>query len=555
MAKPPLKSVRQPELRLDGTGAAAGIAIGHVFRLPTLAGNEEPRTLQKADVRGELDRLHNAIIMAHAELDSSMRGTVGLPANAAEEINRTLEAHKVMLEGSRLTRGVERRILKQMINAEAALQQEVEAISHSFTLLEDRYLAARGADVRAVGALLLTFLLQLPARTIVQAPAGAVIVADDITPNDTAQINPKHIAGLVTSGGGPEGHTAIMARALGLPAVMNVPEALARVQDGDPVILDGREGLVIIHPTAATLRQFKALRERIETSRKELKKLKRLPAKTKDGTLIRLCANLEQPEDVKAAREANADGVGLLRTEFLFMGRDTLPDADEQFEVLRRIVEGMEGKPVTIRTLDVGGEKVPPALARVIGKSANPALGLRGIRLSLAEPDLLTTQFIAALKASKQGPIRLMLPMVTNADEVKVAKALLQKAAKSLGYKGKLPELGLMIEVPAAALLADNLAKVSDFFAIGTNDLTQYTLAADRADDKVAALFDSRHPAVLALIERTAKAGAKAKIPVSICGEVAGDARATATLIGLGIRELSMTPSSILTVKKAVRAV
>jgi phosphoenolpyruvate-protein phosphotransferase (PTS system enzyme I) len=552
MARAQAESVRA-ELCLTGVGVAPGIAIGTVFRIdnPTATTNE--RALLPEDIRGELDRLHNAIMLAHSEIDQGMRGTEGLPANAAEEINRMLEAHKIMLEGSRLTRGIEVRIKKQLINAEAALHQEVEALSHSFAVMEDTYLAARGADVRAVGALILNFLLQQPYRTLAQAPKDAVIIASELTPNDTAGLNPKRIRGLVTTAGGAEGHTAIMARALGLPAVMSAQQALPLSRDGDVIILDGREGLVILHPTAATLKHYKELRARIEARKQELQKLKTLPSKTKDGTTIKLHANIELPDEVAGALDANAAGIGLMRTEFLFMGRNSLPSAEEQEQAIRKAVKAMNGKPVTIRTLDIGGEKIAPALSRHYAKSPNPALGLRGIRLSLAEPYLLRDQFIAALKASKEGELRIMLPMLTLATEIKQAKELLAATAKELGHKGKLPALGIMIEVPAAALQATQLAKLADFFALGTNDLTQYTLATDRADEKVAALYDPLHPAVLQLIKLTAAAGKKANIPVSVCGEMAGDARRTELLLDLGIRELSMTPSSILTIKQKLR--
>jgi len=555
MANPtPPSANTKAELRLTGLGVAPGIAIGTVFLLASIHPGTATRRLMPHELRAELDRFHNAMMLAHAELDASMRNTVGLPANAAEEINRLLEAHKAMLEGTRLIRGVEARIEKNLINAEAALEAEVDALCHSFAVMEDSYMAARGADVRAVGAMLLSFLLQNPARTLAEAPKGSVILGDDLTPSDTAALNPKRIAGLATLAGGAEGHTAIMARSLRLPAVTGISTLLDQVNDGDTVILDGREGLVILHPTADTLRYYQQLRTRIHKQRAELAQLARQSARTTGGIKVKLLANLELPSEVESAVAAGADGIGLLRSEFMFMNRKTLPSENEQYAALKKVVEGMKGKPVTIRTLDIGGEKIAPALSRHYEKSPNPALGLRAIRLSLAEPELLLTQFKACLRASKHGPIRILLPMVNDVAEVQAARALLKQAATALKLKGKLPPLGVMIETPAAALCAAELAKVSAFFALGTNDLTQYTLAVDRADEKVAHLFHTMHPAVLQLIKLTVKAAEKAGIPVCVCGEMAGDARQTAQLLKLGLRELSMTPSALLTVKKAIRA-
>jgi phosphotransferase system enzyme I (PtsI) len=372
-------------------------------------------------------------------------------------------------------------------------------------------------------------------------------------------MDPRRVAGFACVLGGAEGHTAIMARSLGLPAVLGVAGLMPGVHNGAMVIVDGIAGRVLINPTPETLEDYRNRQLVLLREREQLKELRELPATTRDGTEIVLQANIELPRDVEGALDAGAAGVGLLRTEFLYMNRKDLPDEDEQYIMMRSIVEGMAGRPVTARTLDVGGEKLATNLGGHIAESANPSLGLRAIRLSLRVPKLLETQLAAMLRAGAHGPLRILLPMVCNAGEVRQVRESLNTVARRLKRRGTiiadpLPPLGVMIEIPGAALSADALAAVSDFFAIGTNDLTQYTLAIDRGDEQVAHLYDPLHPAVLRLIQFTTEAARRARIPVSICGEIAGDPRYSALLLGLGVRELSMSSGSLPLVKRRIRS-
>lgn len=547
------------ERRLQGVGTASGIAIGPVFILSHGVQAPPRRSLSPTDLPLEKMRFATAIAAALLELDEASAAASNLPPAAREDIVLLLDAHRAMLQGSRLTRGVEGRITRNRINAEAAIEAEIDAIAKSFATIDDSYLAARIQDVRAVGNRLLRLLLSRPERSVQDVPKGAILLADELTPADTARFTPGNVKGIATASGGAEGHTAIMARALSLPAVMSVGNLLQDAVDGEMVIIDGREGLLIFSPTAATLEIYKLLAARIAAHKKDLGKLKNLPARTEDGVDVNLFANVELPAEIPAVLQAGAEGIGLFRTEFLFLGRDTLPSEDEQFDQLRQMVEGMKGRPVTIRTLDVGGDKIAAALSHHHEAEANPALGLRAIRLGLKQPELLLTQFCAILRASWYGPVRIMLPMISSVDEVLELRRLYATAVRRLRRRhvpiaDSLPPIGIMIEIPSAALLADELAEVADFFSIGTNDLTQYTLAVDRSNKQVAHLYNSQHDAVLKLIGMTVAAANRARIPIAVCGEIAGDTRATATLLRLGVRNLSMSPSLLPAVKREIRA-
>ena len=389
---------------------------------------------------------------------------------------------------------------------------------------------------------------------------GAIILAEEVTPADTALMDPRRIGGFAAEFGGHDGHTAIMARALGLPAVLGIPGLLDRAQAEVPVIVDGTEGIVILEPAAETLRAYKAQQQEVARERRYLNRLRRLPAVTKDGVEIRLEANVELPVEVEQALDNGAVGLGLVRTEFLYMNREDLPGEDEQYSFFAALVSGMEGRRITLRTFDIGGDKLPEALAGYAASDiANPALGLRAIRLSLKDRRLLDVQLAAMLRAANSGPVRIMLPMISTPDEIRRTREAMEQVARRLKRRGvrvpkELPPLGAMIEVPAAALAADALAAEADFFAIGTNDLVQYTLAADRTDETVAHLYNPLHPAVLRLIQFAVEAATRRGIPISICGEIAGDPRYAALLLGLGLRELSMSPRNIPRVKQRIRS-
>ena len=562
-ARPAAPSRGQPtggEIALDGIAASPGVAIGLVHRHEAGASPVPEYAIPPAGIAAELDRFRAAVAAALRQIGRLKQRGARLPAAAAEEIGFLLDAHAQMLSGSRLVRGVEARIAEGRVNAEAAVAQETSAIVRSFAAMEDAYLAARAADMREVGSRLLRNLTSTPYRAFSDLAEGTIVVAEDITPADTALMDPERIAAFACIAGGMEGHTAIMARSLGLPAVLGAAGVMEAAGQGDTVIVDGSAGRIVLRPAAATLAAYEEKRASFQRAERQLRRLVRLPATTRDGVEIALHANLELPRDAELAMEHGAAGIGLLRSEFMFMNRDDLPGEDEQYEALARAVRALGGRPATIRTLDAGGEKLPRALRAGLVPGPNPALGLRAIRLSLREPALLETQLAAILRAAAHGPVRILLPMIAHLHEVREVREVLARVERRLLRKGTVlaerrPPLGVMIEVPGAALAADSLARACDFFAIGTNDLTMYTLAIDRGDEQVAHLYNPLHPAVLRLIQFTAEAALRNRIPVSLCGEMAGDPRYTALLLGLGIRELSMAPIKIGRIKSRVRRI
>jgi len=455
-------------------------------------------------------------------------------------------------------RGAHKRIANERVNAEAAIQSQVADLAVGFQRMNDPYLAARAGDVQEVGNRLLRHLMRTPVKPFSTAPKGSIVVTEELTPADTAQINPDRIAGIATAVGGRQSHTAIMARAIGIPAVLGAPGLMGAVRPGDKILVDGELGQIVVNPSSERLAAFKSRRvERLRRQRR-LDRLTKRPAITRDGARITLQANVELPMEMNMVNQTGAAGIGLLRSEYMFMNRKAIPGEDEQYEALRDIIERTEGHAVTIRTLDLGGDKGAAALTGELKDSAESPLGIRGIRLSLARTDMFETQCRAILRAGAHGRARILLPMVTTVAEIRQAREVLARAARRLHRRGAdipaaLPPVGVMIEVPGAALSADALARASDFFAIGSNDLTMFTLAIDRADEQVAHLYDPLHPAVLRLIQFSAAAALRARIPVSICGEIAGDPRFTALLLGLGFRELSMTPHNIPRVKERIR--
>jgi phosphotransferase system enzyme I (PtsI) len=545
------------ERSFEGLGISAGIAIGPAHVIERGLSDVPEYSLAERDLDAEITRLEDAILDSEKQIKKLRVKAAALHGAAAEELSYLLDAHMQMLQGSRLVRGVKRRIRTERINAEAAVRAELAEIAKAFSAVSDSYLAGRIDDVREVGTRLVRNLSKMPYQAFSTLPHGTIIVAEEVTPSDTALMDPTRIAGFASALGGAEGHTAIMARSLGLPAVLGVPNLVTGIRSGDIVIIDGVRGRIVVNPSDDTIGRYQRRREALFRRQRQLDRLRSIAAVTRDGARIGLQCNLELPTELPLAHAAGAEGIGLLRSEFLYMNRDSPPGEDEQYRLLRTIVESMAGKPVTVRTLDAGSDKVAYSLGEHVGLSVNPALGLRAIRLSLKIRPLLETQLAAMLRAGAHGPIRILLPMITTVGEVKAVREIVLKVARRLARShvpiaDPLPPLGVMIETPGAALAADALAAVSDFFSLGTNDLTMYTLAIDRGDEQVAHLYDPLHPAVLRLIQFATVAAKRAAIPVNLCGEMAGNPRFSALLLGLGLRDLSMAAPNLPRVKQRI---
>ncbi len=544
---------------VHGLAVSPGIAIGPAHVSDHFDAAVPEYHVEPDKIEAEKARLAAAVAVSVKQLRKLKTKAQTLPEAAAEEMGYLLDAHLAMLSNSRLVRGADHRIAEERRNAEWAVQAEIAIIGESFAGMRDPYLAARFDDIRVVGKRLIRNLTKTPFEAFARLNEGTVVLAEELTPADTALMNPQRVAGIATVLGGTESHTSIMARALGLPAVVGCAGLLTGPGRSETVIVDGTNGTVVINPSPATVARYTEQRDAMRAARRQLDKLRRVPAVTRDSVEIVLEANLELPRELDQAINAGAAGLGLVRSEFLYMNRDDLPDEDEQFAAYRDLVKGMGGRPVTIRTLDIGGDKIADSLSGLILAGANPALGLRAIRLSLKERKLLDAQLAAMLRAAAFGKLRILLPMITSVSEIRRVREAMVQTAKRLKRRGvalpdTMPPLGVMIEIPGAALAADALAAEADFFALGTNDLIQYTLAIDRGDEQVAHLYDPLHPAVLRLIQFTIEAAHRAGIPISVCGEMGGDPRFTALLLGLGLRDLSMAPSNIPRVKQRIRS-
>ncbi len=562
---------RRPERRLGGVAISPGIAIGR----PAAPG-EAPvpvtrHRIEPGAEQAEADRLTDAVARSLRQLEKLNIRLALLPEETQHEIAPLLEAYRQMLGPSRLLRGASRRIHDERLNAEAAVAEEAEALSLRLrdqsggaSDTEDAAAAMRRAEeVREIGRRLVRNLTRAPFRSFTAIPVGAVLLAEQLRPADAALIDPSRVAAVVTDEGGEADHTAIMLRALGIPAVMGVSGMTEAARSAAMVIVDGSAGTVVIDPTPATLASARSGVAAYARERQRFARLRRLPAELSSGEQVELQANLELPTELPLIAQSGAAGIGLLRTEFLFINAEFLPDEAAQEAVYREVIEAMGADCTTIRVLDWGGEKQSEALGNIGfapgGGDLNPALGLRGLRLLLRHPAVLETQLAAILRASSAGPVRVMLPMVTILGELRAARAIYERVARRLRRKGvklpdRLPPLGVMIETPAAAIGADALALEADFLAIGTNDLTMYTLAVDRASADVSALYDPLHPAVIRLIADTTEAALRLRRPVSCCGEMAGNPLVMPLLLGLGLRSFSMNASAVPRVKQAVRA-
>ncbi len=539
-------------LSLHGIGVSGGYAIGRA-QLYSHARLEAPHyVLRKEHIEEEVARFAAAVESVHAEL---LGLQTHIPGGAPTELSAFIEVHALILSDSMLSQAPKKRIREEGCNAEWALAQQTEALIAQFESIEDDYLRERRHDVRQVADKVLKSLMGHPGHAPLKSvdEGDSILVAHDLSPSDMVLFKQHTFAGFITDLGGATSHTAILARSLNLPSAMALHNARALIRDGDCLIVDGVAGVVIVDPDTTVLEEYRLRRNQWLLEQKKLRRLKTSPSTTLDGINIALFANIDLPSDVAQALGENAAGIGLFRSEFLFLNRDDLPGEEEQFLAYRAVAEGMRGRPVVIRTLDVGADK---SVRWMSDRSINPALGLRAIRLCLAEPQIFIAQLRALYRASHYGKIKILLPMLASLSELDQALALIATARGSL-LADDIPfdaqtEIGGMIEVPAAALAAEWFARKLDFLSLGTNDLIQYTLAIDRTDDAVAHLYDPLHPAVLGLIDHTLKVGQRMGKPVSVCGEMAGDSRLTRLLLGMGLTNFSMHPAHVLAVKQQI---
>ncbi|WP_423195012.1 MULTISPECIES: phosphoenolpyruvate--protein phosphotransferase [unclassified Cupriavidus] len=548
---------------LHGIPVSRGVAIGRAHILAPAALDVSHYLVDEDRLDAEVERLRTARAAVRAELAALKRD---LPRDAPEEMGAFLDVHAMILDDEALSQEPEHLIRTRRYNAEWALTTRLEELMRQFDEIEDEYLRERKADIEQVVERILKVLagapVLAPAPVPVLAPdgepaPGVIVVAHDIAPADMLQFRHTVFQGFVTDLGGRTSHTAIVARSLDIPAAVGVKAASELIRQDDWIIIDGDAGLVIVDPSPIILEEYRHRQSERALEKKRLQRLRHTPAVTLDGLEIELLANIEMAEDANAALAAGAVGVGLFRSEFLFMNRrDELPGEDEQFAAYRAAVEAMHGLPVTIRTIDIGADKPLDSRAEDFETAPNPALGLRAIRWSLSEPAMFLTQLRALLRASAFGPVRLLIPMLAHASEIDQTLDLIAQARRQLDDRGQPYDpgvkVGAMIEIPAAVLLLPLFLRRMDFLSIGTNDLIQYTLAIDRADNAVAHLYDPLHPAVLQLVARTIREANRAGVPVAVCGEMAGDPAMTRLLLGMGLREFSMHPSQLLRVKQEV---
>ena len=543
---------------LHGLAVSSGIAIGqaHLISQATLEVSHlllAPRTVEK-----EVARFEAAVERVRAEF-TAMKASTGL---APTDIGAFIELHLLILSDPELSEAPKQIIRERRCNAEWAIVQQMELLVDQFDKIDDTYLRERSYDVRQVVERVVRELVGQPGHAV-KAGKGVreenlIVVAHDLSPTEVMAFKDQRFASFVTDGGGATSHTAILARGMGIPAVLGLHNARQLIRDKETLIVDGTRGVLIVNPDRRVLEEYQLKKSQFEIERSKLKLLKTARATTLDKVKIDLLANIEQPTDVGAALESGAEGVGLFRTEFLCLGRRDMPSEDEQYEAYRKAVKRMDGRPLTIRTFDLGNDKVMYSddLSEY-GKRANPALGLRSIRMSLAEPKGFHAQLRAILRASRLGKVKLLFPMLSHAQQIDQTLAALERAKSSLrGDKIAFDEgieVGGMIEVPAAALAVGLFLRRLDFISIGTNDLIQYTLAIDRSDETVAHLYDPLHPAVLMLLAHVISSAEKANIPVTMCGEMAGDPTLIRLLLGMGLRQFSMYSTQIPEVKQRIK--
>ena len=539
---------------LHGIGVSGGIAIGRAQLISHATLEVAHYSITPEQVPAEIERLTQALLAVQKELES-LHGAM-TSGDAPAEFGAFLDVHWMILTDPILHEAPKRTIAEQLCNAEWALTQQLGVLIEQFDTIEDPYLRERKADVVHVVERLLKVLMGKPGPVRPTAEEHTILVAHDLSPADVIQFKNHHFAAFLTDLGGVTSHTAIVARSLNVPAVVATHNARTLIRENEMLIVDGGRNVVIVNPDRSVLAEYRLRQDELELDRQKLRRLRTTPATTLDGRKIDLMANIELPDDLEQTLENGATGVGLFRTEFLFLNRDGLPSEDEQFEAYRAVAAGMKGQPVTIRTFDLGADKHKEGLDGLTRVAPNPALGLRAIRFCLAEPRLFLTQLRAILRASHYGKVKILLPMLSSVGEIEQSLVLIAQAKESLReQKTKFDsgiEVGGMIEIPAAVLSIAAFTSRLDFMSIGTNDLIQYTLGVDRSDDAVSQLYDALHPAVIRLIDLAISAANKSATPIAVCGEMAGDVRFTRMLLGMGLTNFSMHPAHLLAIKQRV---
>lgn len=532
-----------------GIAGSEGIGIGKVVLI-----EEHDLTVEKksvTDTDAELKRLQDAIekfVSITNEMADKMAKTVG------EQDADILRGHIIMLQDPMIEEQISALMISEKISAEMALEQVLDQTAEMFATVPDELIQQRATDLMDIKSRMLKILMGIEEVDISQVPANTVLVARDLTPSMTAGINPANIAGILTEVGGRTSHSAILARAMEIPAVLSIEGICGIVKNGDTVVLDGSKGEAIVNPDEATVKEFEKKFADYAAEKELLKAYKGKPSQTKDGVKVELVSNIGKPEDADKVVECDGEGIGLFRTEFLFMDRDSVPTEEEQFEAYKKVAETMKGKPVIIRTLDIGGDKAIPYLG--LETEENPFLGFRAIRFCLKRRDIYEVQLRALLRASAFGDIKIMVPLVTGVDELRAVKVILEDVKRQLDKDGiaynKDVKVGVMMETPAACMMADALAKEADFFSIGTNDLTGYTMAVDRGNAKVAYLYSTYNPAVLHAIKRIIECGKAEGIMVGMCGEAAADPKLIPLLLAFGLDEFSVSATSVLKTRKTI---
>lgn len=535
---------------IKGTGASSGIAFGRVF-----VKKEHRISIEKeliTDCKREIARLYEAICVSKNQVEGLYIHTLDSVGEKEAEI---FTAHKMLLEDPELLKQIEDRISSESVNAEWAVKTVTDYYIDMLKNIPDEYMRERAGDIKDVADRLVRALLCLDTDDLSNLEEGAVIVAEDLTPSDTAKMDKKKVVGFVTETGGKTSHSVIMARALGIPAVVGAAGITGAAKEGDFVLVDGDEGFIYLNPVKDIVDSYQRKKDEQDRYREILKEMAGAKSISKDGKEVELAANVGTSEEIDQALENGAEGIGLFRSEFLYMGREKLPLEEEQFEAYKKAAEGMKGKPVVIRTLDIGGDKELSYLK--FPKEMNPFLGYRAIRLCLDRTDIFKVQIRAILRASAYGNIKIMFPMISCFEELREAKLILEEVkqelrGKNINFNEKI-EVGMMIEIPAAAILSDLFAREVDFFSIGTNDLIQYTIAVDRMNEKISYLYNQYHPAILRLVKNVIDNGHNGGIWVGMCGEAASDPKLIPLFLGLGLDEFSMSPSSILKARQIIR--